>query len=263
MCGCLVWCAPRRLAGTLRRYQQEGINWLAFLRRFGLHGVLADDMGLGKTLQVGAGAVAWPGLAWPGWLERRRGRAAVAAACAALRGLGACSGTVACWPCSPPPALLTWPVPRGACCVGCRRPPSWRHIRTSSGRSLRGQARGRRLHGHAPADRLTLPPPVRGLPAGSGLACCAPAELVLPAPCSGRCRCSAPLPPPPPARLQARRRTGRYRRWWCAPPRWWPTGPLRLESLWGRRYCARCSTTARPPSAPRCAASWPPMTSWS
>ena len=34
------------LTGTLRRYQQEGINWLAFLRRFGLHGVLADDMGL-------------------------------------------------------------------------------------------------------------------------------------------------------------------------------------------------------------------------
>ncbi len=33
-----------RINGTLRRYQQEGINWLAFLRRFGLHGVLADDM---------------------------------------------------------------------------------------------------------------------------------------------------------------------------------------------------------------------------
>lgn len=33
---------------------QEGINWLAFLRRFGLHGVLADDMGLGKTLQASA-----------------------------------------------------------------------------------------------------------------------------------------------------------------------------------------------------------------
>lgn len=29
---------------TLRPYQQDGINWLAFLRRFGLHGVLADDM---------------------------------------------------------------------------------------------------------------------------------------------------------------------------------------------------------------------------
>ena len=39
------------LEGKLRRYQQEGINWLAFLRRFGLHGVLADDMGLGKTVQ--------------------------------------------------------------------------------------------------------------------------------------------------------------------------------------------------------------------
>ena len=36
----------------LRRYQQEGVNWLEFLRRFGMHGVLADDMGLGKTLQT-------------------------------------------------------------------------------------------------------------------------------------------------------------------------------------------------------------------
>lgn len=39
---------------TLRRYQQEGINWLAFLRRFKLHGILCDDMGLGKTLQASA-----------------------------------------------------------------------------------------------------------------------------------------------------------------------------------------------------------------
>eukprot|EP00890_Picochlorum_soloecismus_P001543 jgi/Picsp_1/238/NSC_00237-R1_snf2 super family len=39
------------LTGNLRRYQQEGINWLAFLKQFGLHGILADDMGLGKTLQ--------------------------------------------------------------------------------------------------------------------------------------------------------------------------------------------------------------------
>eukprot|EP00889_Picochlorum_renovo_P000495 jgi/Picre1/27525/NNA_000492.t1 len=46
--------------GSLRRYQQEGINWLAFLKRFGLHGILADDMGLGKTIQATAimGAVA-------------------------------------------------------------------------------------------------------------------------------------------------------------------------------------------------------------
>ena len=44
---------PVELKGgaSLRAYQQEGINWLAFLKRFGLHGVLADDMGLGKTLQ--------------------------------------------------------------------------------------------------------------------------------------------------------------------------------------------------------------------
>ena len=46
------YCLPfNLLTGTLRRYQQEGINWLAFLGRFGLHGVLADDMGLGKTIQ--------------------------------------------------------------------------------------------------------------------------------------------------------------------------------------------------------------------
>ncbi|KAF5203949.1 Tata-binding protein-associated factor btaf1 [Thalictrum thalictroides] len=39
---------------ALRRYQQEGINWLSFLRRFKLHGILCDDMGLGKTLQASA-----------------------------------------------------------------------------------------------------------------------------------------------------------------------------------------------------------------
>lgn len=50
----------------MRRYQQEGINWLAFLRRFGLHGVLADDMGLGKTLQVGQG---WGRQAWRAELD--------------------------------------------------------------------------------------------------------------------------------------------------------------------------------------------------
>ncbi|WKX94873.1 hypothetical protein Q1695_011831 [Nippostrongylus brasiliensis] len=36
----------------LRKYQSEGITWLRFLRKFGLHGILADDMGLGKTLQT-------------------------------------------------------------------------------------------------------------------------------------------------------------------------------------------------------------------
>jgi hypothetical protein len=37
---------------TMRPYQQAGLNWLAFLRRFNLHGALCDDMGLGKTLQT-------------------------------------------------------------------------------------------------------------------------------------------------------------------------------------------------------------------
>ena len=36
---------PVALAADLRPYQREGISWLAFLRRSGLHGVLADDMG--------------------------------------------------------------------------------------------------------------------------------------------------------------------------------------------------------------------------
>ena len=38
--------------GTLRAYQQHGLGWFTFLRRFGMGGVLADDMGLGKTVQV-------------------------------------------------------------------------------------------------------------------------------------------------------------------------------------------------------------------
>ena len=46
--------SPLKNFGELRPYQQEGINWLAFLRECGLHGVLADDMGLGKTLQATA-----------------------------------------------------------------------------------------------------------------------------------------------------------------------------------------------------------------
>lgn len=36
----------------LRTYQEAGINWLGFLDRYKLHGVLCDDMGLGKTLQT-------------------------------------------------------------------------------------------------------------------------------------------------------------------------------------------------------------------
>ncbi len=30
---------------------QDGVNWLWFLNKYKLHGILCDDMGLGKTLQ--------------------------------------------------------------------------------------------------------------------------------------------------------------------------------------------------------------------
>jgi superfamily II DNA or RNA helicase len=43
---------PNDLQAELRHYQQEGVNWLAFLRQAKLGGLLADDMGLGKTLQA-------------------------------------------------------------------------------------------------------------------------------------------------------------------------------------------------------------------
>ncbi|MET1021751.1 MAG: DEAD/DEAH box helicase [Arthrobacter sp.] len=43
---------PASLNAELRPYQREGFNWLSFLYRHGLGGVLADDMGLGKTVQA-------------------------------------------------------------------------------------------------------------------------------------------------------------------------------------------------------------------
>jgi non-specific serine/threonine protein kinase len=42
----------RSLKGTLRPYQQVGVQWLHLLARLGLGACLADDMGLGKTIQV-------------------------------------------------------------------------------------------------------------------------------------------------------------------------------------------------------------------
>ncbi|KAK9464205.1 uncharacterized protein V1516DRAFT_706060 [Lipomyces oligophaga] len=42
---------PVAIRADLRKYQQEGVNWLAFLNKYHLHGILCDDMGLGKTLQ--------------------------------------------------------------------------------------------------------------------------------------------------------------------------------------------------------------------
>nr|XP_012231166.1 PREDICTED: TATA-binding protein-associated factor 172 [Linepithema humile] len=43
---------PVPVAAELRSYQRQGLNWLNFLNRYHLHGVLCDDMGLGKTLQT-------------------------------------------------------------------------------------------------------------------------------------------------------------------------------------------------------------------
>lgn len=50
---------PKAIRANLRPYQQEGLNFLAYLSRNGFGGILADDMGLGKTLQS---------LAWLAWL---------------------------------------------------------------------------------------------------------------------------------------------------------------------------------------------------
>jgi len=43
---------PRGLKTELRPYQQQGLNWLQFLRKYEFNGILADDMGLGKTVQT-------------------------------------------------------------------------------------------------------------------------------------------------------------------------------------------------------------------
>ncbi|XP_043463907.1 TATA-binding protein-associated factor 172 [Leptopilina heterotoma] len=43
---------PITVVAELRSYQQQGLNWLDFLNRYRLHGILCDDMGLGKTLQT-------------------------------------------------------------------------------------------------------------------------------------------------------------------------------------------------------------------
>ncbi|KAF4621127.1 hypothetical protein D9613_000994 [Agrocybe pediades] len=43
---------PLLLRGTLRPYQQSGLEWLASLHTNRLNGILADEMGLGKTIQT-------------------------------------------------------------------------------------------------------------------------------------------------------------------------------------------------------------------
>ena len=43
---------PEGLQTELRDYQQQGLNWLQFMRDYQFNGILADDMGLGKTVQA-------------------------------------------------------------------------------------------------------------------------------------------------------------------------------------------------------------------
>ena len=43
---------PKLHDGTLRSYQERGLDFLAYLSEFGFGGILADEMGLGKTIQV-------------------------------------------------------------------------------------------------------------------------------------------------------------------------------------------------------------------
>jgi len=43
---------PDGVQAELRPYQREGLEWLTFLWRHGLGGILADDMGLGKTVET-------------------------------------------------------------------------------------------------------------------------------------------------------------------------------------------------------------------
>ncbi|MFN8544398.1 MAG: DEAD/DEAH box helicase [Candidatus Binatia bacterium] len=47
--------SPPGLVGTLRPYQQQGLDFLAYTASLGIGAILADDMGLGKTVQ----ALAW------------------------------------------------------------------------------------------------------------------------------------------------------------------------------------------------------------
>jgi SNF2 family DNA or RNA helicase len=41
-----------KFKGSLRKYQNDGLSWLIFLKNNGFGGILADDMGLGKTVQT-------------------------------------------------------------------------------------------------------------------------------------------------------------------------------------------------------------------
>lgn len=47
-----TFSVPFKMRVELRSYQQDGLNWLAFMNKFNLHGILCDEMGLGKTFMT-------------------------------------------------------------------------------------------------------------------------------------------------------------------------------------------------------------------
>ena len=65
---------PADLHAELRHYQQQGVDWLAFMREAKLGALLADDMGLGKTLETlcvlaGRTLVVAPTSVVPNWAQ--------------------------------------------------------------------------------------------------------------------------------------------------------------------------------------------------
>lgn len=129
--------APAGLAAELRHYQHTGYEWLTFLRRAGLGGILADDMGLGKTMQTLAmvlRAVADRAESTPGESASRATEAGAAGA----------EGERTAYPCS------LWSPPRRCCRCGSRRrrasPPrcGWsRSARRPGGAAARWPRRSR------------------------------------------------------------------------------------------------------------------------
>ncbi|MDR1427453.1 MAG: DEAD/DEAH box helicase, partial [Bifidobacteriaceae bacterium] len=67
---------PGGLLATLRPYQQRGFEWLVFLWRHGIGGILADDMGLGKTVEALALVTHTRNLSFADDAGRQRGRVA-------------------------------------------------------------------------------------------------------------------------------------------------------------------------------------------
>jgi len=68
---------PADLDAVLRPYQQQGVDWLRFLQRAGLGGILADDMGLGKTIEAlcamdAPALVVCPTSVLPNWANETR-----------------------------------------------------------------------------------------------------------------------------------------------------------------------------------------------